>query len=410
MLKKITNPQSIGLLQTRWLRNCVLLLLLATLTSSSLHAQEPTARERRDVRKIKTNLERAGKYYKAEKFELSKKQVETAMAAIEKLSLGARAELIEIIEPEFKRLQNAHRLLTESGQSLAELKPLPKTVENAGDVVSFRTDVAPILVAKCGNCHVDRDRGNFSTATFEALDKSTTIAYGLPQDSRLIEIIESGEMPKGGLKVTADELQTLKLWIKQGAKFDGDDTGQNLKQLTAAPPAEQPKPVEPSAPTGNETVSFGLHIAPILIEHCGQCHITNRRPRGGLNMGSFERLLAGGDSGAVIIPGKPDKSPLLTRIVAGEMPPRGKLDSSLVDLIRTWIAEGATFDGNDIKLEIRDVAAKAVANSQTHAELAAARKELAVRTWKLVMDKTEPRSVASDNFYVGRFRLRSASG
>jgi len=44
-----------------------------------------------------------------------------------------------------------------------------------------------------------------------------------PSNSGFIRIIESGEMPKGGLKISDNELKTLKNWIAQGAKFDGKD-------------------------------------------------------------------------------------------------------------------------------------------------------------------------------------------
>ena len=126
-------------------------------------------------------------------------------------------------------------------------------------VVSFKSEVAPILVAKCGNCHVNRNRGNFSAATFAALSNSTTIAFGLPQDSRLIEVIENGEMPKGGLKVEPNELELLKRWIQLGAKFDGDNPQQPITEFAANVPTcvgrDRPQPTKP---TGKETVSFGL--------------------------------------------------------------------------------------------------------------------------------------------------------
>ena len=52
---------------------------------------------------------------------------------------------------------------------------------------------------------------------------SDSIVASDPAGSHFIEVIESGEMPKGGLKVSDSELKTLKQWIADGAKFDGDD-------------------------------------------------------------------------------------------------------------------------------------------------------------------------------------------
>ena len=62
---------------------------------------------------------------------------------------------------------------------------------------------------------------------------------------------------------------------------------------------------------------------------------------------SHLRALArkGGDSGAVIEPGKPDESLLLDRVTATDdaerMPPEGEpLTAEQVELLRRWIAEG----------------------------------------------------------------------
>ena len=93
----------------------------------------------------------------------------------------------------------------------------------AEDSVSFANDVAPIIVAKCGNCHVSNAKGSYGIESYAALMNSDSITASDPGDSHFIEVIESGEMPKGKLKVTDGELKTLKNWIAQGAKFDGDD-------------------------------------------------------------------------------------------------------------------------------------------------------------------------------------------
>src|SRR5439155_12423640 len=52
---------------------------------------------------------------------------------------------------------------------------------------------------------------------------------------------------------------------------------------------------------------------------------------------------AGGESGPVIVPGKPDESPLVEAIKwqALEMPPTGKLSESQIALLTEWIRLGA---------------------------------------------------------------------
>ncbi len=48
-------------------------------------------------------------------------------------------------------------------------------------------------------------------------------------------------------------------------------------------------------------------------------------------------------NGKLIVPGSPDKSTIYTAIAGGKMPPGGKLSTEQVDLIRRWIAGGATW-------------------------------------------------------------------
>ncbi len=380
----------------------VLLLCMCNLWWVSLaQAQKPTAKEKQAVRLMKTKIDQAGKFYKSKKMDQCREAIEAAIPQFMTATQGARQELLELVKPEYDRLQKAHELLLAAGEELSTLPPFPQPVSGDSAVVSFKTLVAPILVAKCGNCHINRKQGNFSTATFESLDQSTMLAFGLPQDSRLIEVIESGEMPKGGLTVEPAELQILKDWITQGAKFDGDNPRQNLREIvtsTAAPAATVAAPT-PAAPTGKETVSFGLQIAPILVEHCGQCHM-NANPSGNFNQASFETLLRGGDSGPPIVPYKTEASMLYKRLVAGEMPPTGKLDAKLIELFGTWITEGAKYDGVDPKLATATVATVAKAKSQSHAELMADRKGLSAKNWNLVMGQTESFTLQSDNFLV----------
>ncbi len=370
---------------------------------TSVLAQAPTPKQRQAVKQIKTSIDRAGRQFKSKKLDASVKYIDAANKQVQELAANASAEVMELIKPEYERLSNAHKLLADAGHTLQELKAIPVPMTGDGEMVSFKMAIAPILVAKCGSCHVNRNRGDFSAATFEALDKSTTISYGFPADSRLIQVIESGEMPKGGLKIEEAELKTLKLWIKQGAKFDGESQQKSLNEYVAASarPATNAEPMKLALPTGKETVSFGLDVAPVLLENCGDCHIT-RNARGNFSMASFRTFLRGGDGGTPISPGKSADSAIIKRL-RGEgdlMPPDGKLDDEVIAKIAKWIDEGAKFDGGDARLEMATIAAKVKADSQTHDDLKADRTELADQTWKLVMDSVNSKTLPSDNFLV----------
>ena len=381
------------------------LVLFGIAPTVELCAQDVTPKQKQAIKKLTTSVDRAAKQYKAKKFKASAKYIDQANEQLSELGSTITPAMIEMIKPDYERLSKAHQLLSKTGQKLAPLVELPTPAQGGdeGEMVSFTKTVAPILVAKCGNCHVNRARGDFSAATFEALDKSTTLAYGLPDDARLIQVIESGEMPKGGLKVEPDELAILRKWMKQGAKFDGDNPRQGLAELGAAvTPRRAPERITAKTPTGKETVSFGLHVAPILIENCAQCHI-NDNPRGNFSMANFRSLLAGGDGGPPLKPGNSNASAIVKRLRGDGvdvMPPTGKLDDKDIDMIAKWIQEGSAFDGRDTQLSTQLVAATVKADSQTHQELAADREVLAGKTWKLVMDGVESIALPGDNFVV----------
>src|SRR5213594_2759707 len=92
-------------------------------------------------------------------------------------------------------------------------------------------------------------------------------------------------------------------------------------------------------------------VEAIFTEHCLDCH-GSTEPEGKLIMESHELLMKGGESGAVIVPGKSEES-LLVRMIEGRvekdgkkliMPPgkkREKLKPEQIALIRAWIDAGA---------------------------------------------------------------------
>ena len=92
-----------------------------------------------------------------------------------------------------------------------------------------------------------------------------------------------------------------------------------------------------------EPVTFEKHVRPILKTHCFLCHGEAGVTKGKLDLRLRRLLVRGGESGAAIAPGEPSESYLLSRISAGEMPPGDKkLSVTEIDVIRRWIAAGAT--------------------------------------------------------------------
>src|SRR5262245_47552214 len=69
-----------------------------------------------------------------------------------------------------------------------------------------------------------------------------------------------------------------------------------------------------------ETPDFERDVAPLLVQHCLDCHQPNKLS-GKLNLSSLSGLLAGGEQGPALVVGKPEMSLLVERVEAGEMPP-----------------------------------------------------------------------------------------
>ena len=88
-------------------------------------------------------------------------------------------------------------------------------------------------------------------------------------------------------------------------------------------------------------------VYPVLHKNCFDCHGPDKR-KGGLRLDRQREAMLGGDSGAVILPGDSEKSPLY-RLVAGldegkQMPPKGKLlPADSIAAIQKWIDSGAAW-------------------------------------------------------------------
>ncbi len=87
---------------------------------------------------------------------------------------------------------------------------------------------------------------------------------------------------------------------------------------------------------------FESKVRPLLAQRCFRCH-GPKKQRGGLRLDQGPHLLAGGDSGPVLKPGKPDESLLIQAInyQGLEMPPDRKLRQREVEVLTRWVRSGA---------------------------------------------------------------------
>jgi hypothetical protein len=97
-----------------------------------------------------------------------------------------------------------------------------------------------------------------------------------------------------------------------------------------------------------EPPSYAKQVRPFLARYCLECH-AGQEPEGGLNLETRISLLAGGDHGPVLTPGKADDSRIV-RMVEGKsrpfMPPKKARQPKPeeVTVMRAWVDSGAKDD------------------------------------------------------------------
>jgi len=395
--------------------------VLLAIDIAAIAEAAPTPQQRAEIAALGTLLTKAGNLYKESKFKEAGEVVKEIQSRLEKLVEGADEQVVTQVEPIHKRLVNAHALLELEGITLAELKPLPAKVAapkpatakggaKGGAVsASFVRDVAPILNARCGNCHVRGTRGMFSMATYESLMKGPpdgkVVFPGNVPGSDLVVKVQDKEMPPNGAGIPDAELATLKKWVEEGARFDGPDP--TVRLVTLVPGGAQTAQASAATvqqATGSETVSFAKDIAPVLAQNCTGCH-GNNNPRGNLSLNTMTRLLRGGDRGEPVLPGKGADSLIVKKLrgtADGARMPMGRspLDDATIAKVQKWIDEGAKFDGPDANQPVAEVAALAKAQSATHEQLSADRIIQAEENWRLGMPGAAWQKKESTNFLV----------
>ena len=93
---------------------------------------------------------------------------------------------------------------------------------------------------------------------------------------------------------------------------------------------------------GRPSPSFQDDVLPILTNRCAftGCHVAGGPY--GIDLRTYDALIAGGHDGAIVIAGNARRSELVEQIVEGEMPPNGPpLPVAQIQLIIDWINEGA---------------------------------------------------------------------
>ncbi|MCA9017253.1 MAG: DUF1549 domain-containing protein, partial [Planctomycetaceae bacterium] len=112
---------------------------------------------------------------------------------------------------------------------------------------------------------------------------------------------------------------------------------------------------EPKKTPASQIEFFELHIRPVLIEQCADCHTGDADAESRLAVNSRSAFLKGGEFGPAIIPGKPQESLLYQSIQrthkALKMPPDedDKLSAKTIQHFKQWIEWGAPWPAEKVK-------------------------------------------------------------
>lgn len=97
---------------------------------------------------------------------------------------------------------------------------------------------------------------------------------------------------------------------------------------------------------------FIAKVAPLFVQHCYECHDSSTR-EGGLDVTNRAALMAGGNSGQMIVPGEADQSILMNMVDQNVMPlARQSLSQAEKDALRKWIDEGAEWPVERIEASV----------------------------------------------------------
>lgn len=162
----------------------------------------------------------------------------------------------------------------------------------------------------------------------------------------------SGEVaPTGGLRVS--------LSVAEKSKDAGDWTLDRVQLETEPAPAEAlamaslfRRKADPDSRKETGAIHYNRDIRPILSDNCFACHGPDSASRkAGLRLDRFEDAVASRKGDRAIVPGKPEESSLVTRIVTTDeddiMPPpksHKKLTGAQIDLLKRWVAQGAPYE------------------------------------------------------------------
>jgi len=149
-------------------------------------------------------------------------------------------------------------------------------------------------------------------------------------------------------KADAPNADAPKVDARKADASDAAATGGQARALNGGAKADAAKMEAGSAaePSKEGVEFFEKHIRPVLADKCYKCHSAkSEKVKGKLLLDTREGLLKGGENGAIVVPGNPEKSRLIVSLHYTDedlqMPPKEQLPKETVQLFEQWVKMGA---------------------------------------------------------------------
>ncbi len=387
---------------------CVLMGACLSLVPTSAQAQL-TPEHRRELTNLRREITKAASLIRRKDFDEAKQLLDDSEKAIKDIMSNAG------LDEQDNAIAGLMKALNLQRQQLDRSMNPGGGKEPQG--ISFSKEIAPILAARCMGCHGDNNpRGGLRLNNFAGMRQGggsgPLLVPGNAQRSMLaMRLVAPGQqrMPRGQDQLPQAEITKIATWINQGARYDHDDPSTLLTDLGKEEMKKPKVEVQVAKPDGSETVSFKKDIAPIFVTFCVGCHSGNN-PRSGFSVENFEKILIGGDSGEVLIPGKLEESRLF-RLTGGLENPRmpqgqARITRKNYEDLKKWIEEGIKFDGDDPKQLLREMVPtdeEVMAQRLREMDEPAFRKyrqEKAEGHWRRTLSSAKPISISTDPFLL----------
>ncbi|MBL9114433.1 MAG: DUF1553 domain-containing protein [Verrucomicrobiaceae bacterium] len=139
--------------------------------------------------------------------------------------------------------------------------------------VDFSHQIVPILKKHCAECHLgDKKKAGLSMNTraelLEGSENGPVVVAGKPEVSSLIEVLVSTDkdtqMPPKGARLSAEEVELLRQWVKQGLVWE---EGFTFGKAAYEPPLRPRQPSLPAPSSPERTHPIDRIVDAYLKEH-----------------------------------------------------------------------------------------------------------------------------------------------